>query len=588
MLNEAVACTNDCESAWVLQKATRLPVAEFPIVGKDGRVFNEPYYHVMGFAPTDNGLGIMCRVSQKQVVNVAQHGGMAAVLVGHPPHELKMPKRPVVHAEKAEETLRKQIAELQHLDHAIAVLEWDEETSLPPLGHQQRGEQLATLECLRHGMLTSDQLGDLIEEVARHNEGDQRWTRELELLRGLRVSEISLPKDLVRQFAEVKSRAQGAWEEAREKNDFNIFAPSFDEMLGVLRETAQALDGEADPYDVLMDEYEPGMTRAKLEPVLQELRAKLVPLVAGAAKKPNGINPLAARTFSEDKHWALARKTLETVGFDFERGRLDKAVHSGTSAVGFDDVRVSLSVRDSLTRTILTTMHEAGHGLYDQGYADADRGTLLAAAPSMGLHEGLARLWENHVGRSAAFWRTFYPTVRETLGTGADGLDDSAFFRDANRIAAGTHRASADELSYHLHILLRYEIEVALISGALKVKDLPAAWNEKSKALLGVAPASARDGVLQDGHWSSGMFGYFPTYTIGTLYAAQLVEAYERDHRLVTEIAHGDFKSLNDWLSRNIYAVGDRLTADEIITNATGTGLNTAAFFRHVETVLGA
>lgn len=584
MLNEAVACADDCESAWVLQKATRLPVAEFPIVGKDGRVFNEPYYHVMGFAPTENGLGIMCRVSQKQVVNVAQHGGMAAVLIGHPPHELKMPKRPAVHAEKAEETLRKQIAELQHIDHAIAVLEWDEETCLPASGHEQRGEQLATLECLRHGMLTSDHLGDLIEEVARRNEGDERWTRELELLRDLRVGEISLPKELVRQFAEVKSRAQGAWEEAREENDFAIFAPEFDEMLGVLRETAQALDGEGDPYDVLMDEYEPGMTRAKLDPVLQELRSKLAPLIAAAPRDAAGAGgQLTALKVSEDKHWALARRTLEAVGFDFDRGRLDKAVHAGTSAIGFDDVRVALSIKDDPLRTILTTMHEAGHALYDQGYAKADHGTLLAAAPSMGLHEGLARLWENHVGRSAAFWQFFSPAARDILGDAARGLDDSAFFRAANRVAPGVNRAGADELSYHLHIVLRYEIEVALLSGALSVKDLPAAWNEKSKALIGVTPSSPRDGVLQDGHWASGMFGYFPTYTIGSLYAAQLIEAYERNHRLSDEVANGDFKKLNGWLSEKIYAIGDRLSADEIVSRATGSGLDTAAFFRHVE-----
>ncbi|MBI1211167.1 MAG: hypothetical protein GC190_06865 [Alphaproteobacteria bacterium] len=588
LLDEAVECADDCEEAWVLQKATRLPVAEFPVVGQDGRVFSEPYYHVMGFAPTENGLGIMCRVSQKQVVNVAQHGGMAAVLIGHPPHELKMPKRPVVHAEKVEETLRKQITELQHLDHAIAVLEWDEETSLPASGHDQRGEQLAILECLRHGMLTSDHLGDLIEEVARRNEGDERWTRELELLRDQRVGEISLPKDLVRRFAEVKSRAQGAWEEARDESDFEIFAPALDEMLVVLKDTAQALDSEADPYDILMDEYEPGMTRAKLEPVLQELRDKLSPLVAGAQKKANGNDPLAARKFSEDKHWTLARKALEAVGFDFERGRLDKAVHAGTSAVGFDDVRVALSVKDDLTRTILTTMHEAGHALYDQGYAEADRGTLLAEAPSMGLHEGLARLWENHVGRSADFWQFFFPTIRDVLGQEADGLDDGLFYRAANRIAPGVNRAGADELSYHLHIILRYEIEVALLSGALKVKDLPAAWNEKAKALIGVVPSSASEGVLQDGHWASGMFGYFPTYTVGSLYAAQLVEAYERDHRLSAEIARGEFKALNAWLSEKIYAFGDRVTADEVIERATGTGLDTAAYFRRVDARLKA
>ena len=331
-----------------------------------------------------------------------------------------------------------------------------------------------------------------------------------------------------------------------------------------------------------MSEYEPGMTRARLEPVLEELRVKLVPLVAAASAKTGAGDALSSRTFGEDKHWAIARQTLAAVGFDFERGRLDKAIHSGTSAVGFDDVRIALNVKTDLTCTILTTLHEAGHALYDQGYAAADRGTLLAAAPSMGLHEGLARLWENHVGRNPAFWRFFFPTVRTTLGDAASGLDDAMFYRAANRIAPSAHRSSADELSYHLHILLRYEIEVALLSNKLSVKDLPAAWNEKSKTLIGIAPQNARDGVLQDGHWASGMFGYFPTYTIGSLYAAQLVETYARDHRLSDEIARGNFGSLNAWLSQHVYAVGDRLTAEDIVTRATGEGLGTAAFFRHV------
>ena len=589
LINEAVTGANDCETAWVLQKATRLPVSEFPIVGDGGRVFSEPYYTVMGFAPTENGLGIMCRVSQKQVVNVAQHGGMAAVLVAHAPAELKMPKRPVVPADKAEDALRKQIGELQHLDHAIALLEWDEETVLPSAAHDQRGEQVATLECLRHSMLTSDHLGDLIEEVARHREGDAHWTRELELLRDLRVGEIALPAELVRRLASAKSRAQGAWEEARDKNKFALFAPAFQETLNALRETAQALDGEADLYDVLMGEYEPGMTRARLEPVLTDLRTRLVPLVQRAGERTaRAEDPLLGRKFPEAAQWKLAKDLLAAIGFDFARGRLDSAVHPGTTAVGFDDVRLSLrAYDDDLCRMMLTTLHEAGHGLYDQGYADADRGTLLAASPSMGLHEGQARLWENHVGRSSAFWQYFLPAIRTTFGDAAAGLDADAFIRAANRVRPGVTRAAADEMSYHLHIALRYELEVALLSGALSVKDLPAAWNERSAKLIGVTPATDREGVLQDGHWASAMFGYFPTYTVGTLYAAQLVEAYEREHKLADEIARGEFGGLLSWLGKTVYAIGDRLTAEEIIRNATGSGLDAAAYFRHVEAKFG-
>jgi carboxypeptidase Taq len=586
LLNEAVTNAADPEMSWVVQAATRLPVAEFPVVGKDGRVFSEPFYSVMGFAPTENGLGIMCRVSQKQVVNVAQHGGMAAVLVAHPPVELRVPKRSMGRAEGVEQALRKSIGEIHHLDNAIAVLEWDEETVLPPGGREERGEQLAALEGTRHALLTSDLLGDLIEEVALEREGDARWRREIELLRDLRKSEIAMPADLVRAFANARSRSAGAWERARDKNDFKLLAPALAETVKLLRESARALDPATDPYDVLLDEYEPGMTRGRIEPVLNDLRARLVPLVRAASEKTVSwpAKLMHARKFPEAKQWDLARELLSLIGFDFERGHLDRATHPGTTAVGFDDVRLALRTKDDdLAEAVLTALHEGGHGLYDQGFADKDRGTLLAQAPSMGLHECQARLWENHVGRSAEFWTFFFPKVRATLGDSVLGLDAEKFFQATNRVAATPIRANADELSYHLHILLRYELETAMIAGDLTVKDLRHAWNARSKTLLGVDPASDRDGVLQDGHWASGMFGYFPTYTLGSLYAAQLIEAYERHHKLGEEIAAGHFKPLHAWLKTQVYHEGDRLPAEDLIKKITGKGLDAAAYFRHVE-----
>ncbi len=589
LLNVAVENTGDPELSWVVQSATILPVCEFPIVGADGRVFNEPFYAVMGFAPTENGLGIMCRVSQKQVVNVAQHGGMAAVLVAHAPDELRMPKRSMARADGADQTLRKQIAELQHLDNAIAVLEWDEETVLPSGGREERGEQLATLEGTRHALLTSDHLGDLIEEVALQRDGDERWRRELELLRDLRKSEIALPEDLVRRFANARSRSAGAWEVAREKNDFALLAPALTETLNLLRETAQTLDAEADPYDILIDEYEPGMTRARIEPVLNEMRERLVPLVQEATRKTASwpASLMRARKFPDAKQWALCRDLLVAIGFDFERGHLDRATHPGTTAVGFDDVRLALRPSDDdLCEAVLTALHEAGHGLYDQGMALEDRGSLLGAAPSMGLHEAQARLWENHIGRSRAFWQYFHPKIRATLGDAVMGLDADKFYQTTNRVAPTLTRSTADELSYHLHILLRYELEIALLSGTLAVKDLPGAWNERSKALIGVAPKTDREGVLQDGHWASGMFGYFPTYTLGSLYAAQLIETYERDHDLTAEIARGEFAGLLSWLKKNVFDAGDRLPAEDLIARVTGKGLDAAAYFRHVEAKL--
>jgi carboxypeptidase Taq len=231
----------------------------------------------------------------------------------------------------------------------------------------------------------------------------------------------------------------------------------------------------------------------------------------------------------------------------------------------------------------MATLHEGGHGLYDQGFLDADRDSLLVEGPSMGLHESQSRLWENHVGRSPAFWEHWFPTLRTLFPDATAGLDAEAFHRAVNAVRPGPNRVGADELSYHLHILLRYELELALLSGALTPRDLPGAWNERSQTLIGVKPASDQEGVLQDVHWSLGMFGYFPTYTLGSLYAAQLAEAYERDNPLQEEIRRGEFSGLLTWLRRNVHRVGHRHSAEKIVTRATGKGLDAAAFFRHVE-----
>jgi carboxypeptidase Taq len=585
-LAAAAALADDPERSWVVQRATRLPVHEFPVIGPAGRVFGEPFYVVMGFAPTENGLGTLCRVSQKQVVNVAQHGGMAAVLIAEPPHELRMPKRTVARVDGAETALRSQIMELRHLDQTIGLLGWDEETMLPAAARPQRGEQLATLEGLRHALLVSDHLGDLVEEVAVERDGDAGWSRELELLRRLRRTAIAQPEELVRAFATARSQSLGAWEEARISGDYAGFAPSFQRVLALVRERAAALATGSELYDGLLDEYEPGLTRARLEPVLAELRERLVPLVrrAAAASSPAAGDLLAARRFPVAAQWELCRGLLDALGFVFERGRLDRSSHPFTLLAGTDDVRLTIRTREEdLTGAVMTTLHEGGHGLYDQGFQPGDRNSLLGEAPSMGLHESQSRLWENHVGRSLAFWQHLFPAIRSLFPEAAAGLSGETFHRWVNRVRPGVIRVSADEMSYHLHILLRYELELALLAGDLSAGDLPGAWNERSAALIGVTPASDREGVLQDVHWSLGMFGYFPTYTLGSLYAAQLAEAYRRDHPLEDEIRAGRFAGLLAWLRQKVHAPGHRLAAEEIVKAATGTGLDAAAFFRHLE-----
>ncbi len=582
-LNEAAALADDPASSWVVQEATRLPVHEFPVVGADGRVFGEPFYAVMGFAATENGLGTMCRVSQKQVVNVAQRGGLAAVLEADAPPELRIPKRSLKRSESIEQMLRAQIQELRHLDHTIALLGWDEETMLPAAGRPERGDQLATLEGIRHTLLISDRLGDLVEEVAAEADGQEALTRELELLRRLRRSAIALPDELVRHYAKAKSHSLGAWEQARIGNDYSVFARPFEALLGLIRERASALAAGGDTYDALLDEFEQDMSRSRLDPVLDEVRARLVPLVQQASEASAG-KPARSARLSDSAQGELCRRVLEMIGFEFERGRLDRSTHPFTLFAGAHDVRLTIRVReDDLTAAVLTVLHEGGHGLYDQGFAETDRESLLGDAPSMGLHESQSRLWENHIGRSAAFWDYLFPLVRKLYPEAAAGLDAASLHRMVNLVQPGTNRVDADEMSYHLHIVMRYELELALLSGALSAADLPAAWNERSVKLLGAEPKSDREGVLQDVHWSLGMFGYFPTYTLGSLYAAQFAETYERDHPLQDEIRRGDFRPLLGWLRENVHHVGQRSTAEGLVMRATGRGLDAAAFFRHLK-----
>jgi carboxypeptidase Taq len=583
LLREAISLAKDPARSWVVQEATQLPVLEFPVIDADGRVFEEPFYSVMGFAPTDNGLGILCRVSQKQVVNVAQRGGLAAVLIAHPPRDLRMPRRITCRAEVAADTLQARIAELRALDHTIGLLGWDEETMLSAAGRSERGEQLAALEGMRHKLLMSDELSDLAEEVSQLENRDARWDRELVLLRRTCRLATALPETLVKEFAKAKSHAIGAWEEARVNDDFAAFAKPLEKIVSLVRERAQTLTRDSDPYNAILEDFEPGMNRSRLDQVFAELQTHLVPMVQhfGSAPPPD---TLSGRRFDDEGQMTLCRSILDKIGFDFKRGRLDLSTHPFTLQAGSHDVRLTIRVDDQRpVSTVLTTLHEGGHGLFDQGFLPSDCGTLVGESPSMGLHESQARFWENHVGRSPAFWHHWYPVLNRIFPQAMSGLDADTFVRIAKQVSPTTNRVSADEISYHLHIIMRYELEQALLFGDLSVCDLPVVWNERSTALLGVTPTSNLDGVLQDVHWSLGLFGYFPTYTLGSLYAAQFAETYERENPLQEEIGQGNFAPVLSWLRRHVHQIGHRMSAEEVITQATGSGLDLQPFLRHLK-----
>ncbi len=593
-LDEALRCANDPQRSWVVQRLTELPVGEFPVIDAAGQVHEEPFYTVLGFAPTDEGLGVLCRASQRQVVNVAQRGGVCAVLLGHPPESEEALRGPakVTRGPEVWQALRQEIATLRHLDATIDLLGWDEETYLPTGARGERGEQLATLEGLRHKLLASPWLGDLVAEAqARPAAPETPEAIELRLLWGRRGQALALSAGLIRTFAEARSRSLASWEEARTRRDFTVWAPALREVVKVARERATALAGAGNmtPYDVLLDEHDEGMTRPRVAPVLEALCARLVPMAREVAERAAGpftpVPWLAPGRYPEAKQEGFCRELLVAMGFDFSRGRLDRSTHPFTLAAGTNDVRMTIRAsQDSPLPAILATLHEGGHGLYDQGFDPAHRHTLLGQAPGMAIHESQARLWENLVGRGGPFWTHFFPRLRALFPEALGAVEREAFLLAMNRVRPGPSRVEADEVTYNLHILLRFELEVALLDGQLAVDDLPAAFRERMQALLGLVPADDLAGCLQDVHWALGAFGYFPSYTLGNLYAAQLYEAWQ--HQVPdgeAALARGDLAPLLGWLRQHVHRPGHLYRAEEIIRRATGSGLNADPFLRHLE-----
>lgn len=478
--------------------------------------------------------------------------------------------------------LRERIARLRLLDGALELLSWDEETYLPLAARDERGEQLGALEGLRHAQLTDPRLAELL---AAARPEDPLAARDLALLARRRERASVLPDSLVRAFAAARSRSLAAWGRAREARDFRVWAPALAELLVLVRERAAALARGRDLYDAMLDEHDPGTTAAAVGPVLSALGERLVPLVRRLGDPPPRAAWLSGPVYPDSDQEALCREILAAIGFDFARGRLDRSTHPFCLSLGFDDVRLTNRAypRDPLP-AIFGALHEGGHGLYDQGHDPALRGTLLAEAPGMAIHESQSRLWENLVGRSRAFWTFWLPRLRARFPGPLAELGLDAFLAEVRRVERGFIRVDADEVTYNLHILLRHRLEIALLSGDLSVEGLPAAWNAGMQELLGVTPPDDLRGCMQDIHWAIGAFGYFPSYTLGNLHAAQLHEAFvaacpDWDEHL----ARGDHRPLLTWLRDQVHRHGSAEDAPAILARAGGGPLSPEPFLRHLE-----
>ncbi|MBA2485141.1 MAG: carboxypeptidase M32 [Nitrospira sp.] len=499
------------------------------------------------------------------------------------------------------EPLTTRLIEIRRIQSAASVLSWDQETYMPAGSGAARAEQIAVLEGLAHQRLVSDEVErvlawciDPATGEAAHIPGES-WDEPSRALLRETWRDFSrakkLPSEFVSRLSRECSLAQQTWVTAREESRFSKFLPSLKTVLGLKRDEAHYLGYQASPYDALLDTYEPGATISQLVPLFDRLRERLVPLlkkVQGSTLKID--DGCLHQAFDPAKQMEFGRLVLTAMGYDFDRGRLDLSAHPFTTSFHPSDVRVTTRVFEKdLPSCLFSCIHEGGHGLYDQGLDPRYYGTPLGESLSLGFHESQSRLWENCVGRSHAFWRCFYPMLQHTFPQQLADVPLDRFYAAINRAAPSLIRVEADELTYNLHIMLRVEIEQALIEERAKPEDLPDLWNEKMQSYLGIVPQRDADGVLQDVHWSMGAFGYFPTYTLGNLYSVQFFEQAKQElPQMDEDIATGHLLPLRRWLEQKIHRWGRMFTPDHLARRVTGSGINPEPFLLYLEKKYGA
>lgn len=478
--------------------------------------------------------------------------------------------------------LRDHSRELTDLRHILALLQWDQETMLPERGAEERARQMALLSGVIHRREVAPELGRLLagaEELrGGFSEGGQALLR---VMRREYDRNVRLPSEFVTSFSRLTSQALAAWSRARRASDFRLFAPLLTEIVAQSRRKAEYLGYEGEPYDALLDLHEEGLTTARAAGMFAGLRAPLMELVR--TLRGRGEPLCFAAPFPREKQSAFAEMLLAAMGFDFSRGRQDVSAHPFSTSLGRHDHRVTNRYQPQGLEFIFTALHEGGHALYEQNIGEELASTALATGVSLGIHESQSRLWENIIGRGLPFWRYFYPRLRRAFPRQFRGLALEDFLAGLNLVEPGPIRVEADEVSYNLHVLIRFELEKALLDGALAVADLPAAWNEKYRDCLGVRVESDALGVLQDVHWAHGSLGYFPTYTIGNLVAAQIWEACCAAHpRADRDIARGDLSGIREWLGREVHRHGSIHPPEVLVAKVTGRPLTADAFLAYL------
>lgn len=497
--------------------------------------------------------------------------------------------------EQAYEELLRRMKELALLGNTAGVLGWDQEVYMPAANAPFRAEQLSLLAGMCHQRFTDPAVGDLIAKVEGSPLAKDPLSDAAVNIREWRHSydrSKKLPQKLVEEMSRVTSNAQVEWVEARKENKFSRFQPWLEKIVGLVKEQAECYGYKDHPYDALLEDYEPGLTCAQLDklfPPLKERLSTLVKKIGSAPRKPDAS--ILKRKCPVPQQQAFCHRLAEAIGFDLGKGRIDVSAHPFTTGLGPSDTRITTRFEEgNFENSFFSTLHEGGHGIYDQNLPGdlALYGTPRAAAVSLGIHESQSRLWENLVGRSFAFWKYFFPELKKTFPGVFDDLSLETFHFAVNHSAPSFIRTESDEVTYNLHVALRYDLETALLTGRLKVADVPQAWNEAMKGTLGVVPPTDALGCLQDVHWSHGSFGYFPTYTLGNLYSAQFFAAADKEvGPLEKEFEKGEFAGLKGWLGGKIHAYGQTYRAGDLCRKVTGQDLSSEPFLGYLEKKFG-
>jgi carboxypeptidase Taq len=484
----------------------------------------------------------------------------------------------------------KEQKDLSNFGGIAALLGWDQMTYMPPKGIEERSEQISLISRLAHEKFISDKLWNHVRKLADTSilntleEKDKivviRLEKDIEKAR-------KIPTDFVEEMSKATSLAYGAWQEAREKNKFIVFAPHLEKIVELEKKYCGYMSLPGHPYNSLLDDYEEGMTVEKLRNAFSYLKPKIIEILTKIKDSEQFAKQYDLKIrFDQDKQKEMCRHLLKTMFMSDDQSRMDVSIHPFSTSIGYDDVRITTNFgREQPMFAFFSTMHEAGHTLYELGLPKGKfKDTVISDAPSLGLHESQSRFWENMIGHSKAFWTYFYPVFQRTFPDQLKKVDCITWYSYANQVKPSLIRIEADELTYGLHVILRFEIEMDLMNDKIKVSELPRIWNEKMGESLGLVPKTDKEGVLQDMHWSGGDFGYFPTYAIGTIYAAQLFNQLVKEKPDVTQqISGGEFKNIIEWLRGHVYEYGRMMTADEIIKKACHEGLNPQIFVSYLK-----